>query len=135
METEIIIHEIEDFKDEHRGGYSDYYIGITKHIDQRLIENNENITEHLQKGEYTSGNPTYKAECTNRDEAIKIEQIFQNLGMLKLNKRSHGVEESKFIYCYKMTEDNKKSILLENSDDAKKIRKTIKDFRDFNESK
>jgi len=112
-DIETVKNEIEVFKSNNSGLYRDYYIGITKHIEQRLVEVNEAIVEHMKKGEYTEGNPSYIAECNNRDEAVEIERFFQEKGMLKLNPRSFGVEDSKFIYCYKMTEDNKKAVLLE----------------------
>ncbi len=111
---EKIIKDIEDFRKANSGPYSAYYIGITKHIEQRLVEANEVIQEHLRKGEYTEGNPTYSAECENRDTAVEIERLFQKKGMEKYNYRSVGVDDSKFIYCYKMTEQNKKAILNEN---------------------
>ncbi|HEY4785695.1 MAG TPA: hypothetical protein VIH57_06585 [Bacteroidales bacterium] len=128
-EKDLIIPEIEKFKNEYGGNYSDYYIGITKHIGQRLVE--ETLFEHQQKGEYTEGNPTYKTECNNRDEAVEIERYFQGKGMLMFNPRSFGIEDSRFIYCFKMTKENKENILLENSVEGKKMRKKLKDYKDF----
>ncbi len=123
--------EIEAFKTENGGDYPDYYIGITKHIEQRLIENNEAINEHLEKGEYTKDAPIYTAECHNRDDSVEIEQYFQKKGMLKYNPRSHGVKESRYIYCYKMDEGNKKVIISENSSEGKKMGKRIMDYKNF----
>lgn len=134
-ETETIKEEIEQFKTDNGGEYSNYYIGITKHLEQRLVEDNEAIQEHLNKGEYTEGNPTYTAECENRDEAVEIEQYFQSKGMLKYNPRSHGVEESKFIYCYKMTDENIEKVLSGNSEDGKLMSKSIKTFKEFIDKK
>lgn len=124
--------EIEEFKTTYGGDYSDYYIGITKHINQRLVEGNETIKEHLAKGEFTKGNPTYSDECLNREVAVEIEHEFQAKGMLKYNPRSVGKEDSKFIYCYKMTEENKKIVLSKASSEGKKTRKFIKKFKDMN---
>ena len=129
-QKDLIIQGIEDFRTIHGGEYRDYYIGITKHIGQRLVE--ETLLEHLLKGEFTKGTPFYSEECMNRDEAISIEQYFKKLGMLKYNPRSHGVEDSKFIYCYKLTDENKKMILSEDSSKAKNMMFNIKKFKDFN---
>lgn len=134
-DTIVIIKEIEQFKAINGGDYDVYYIGITKHIEQRLIENNEAIQEHLQKGEYSKENPTYTAECKNNDEAVGIERYFQKKGMLQFNPRSFGVKESKFIYCYKMTEENKKMVLSGNSSAGKNMATTIKDFKNFKNEK
>lgn len=132
-DIETIKQEIEDFKNSNGGEYEDYYIGITKHIEQRLIESNPSILEHLQKGEYTEGSPTYSVECNSRDEAVEIEQHFQGepKGMLKLNKRARGRFDSKYLYCYKIDEENRKAILSENSEDAKIISKNIKNVKDW----
>lgn len=123
--------DIEAFISDNGGTYPDYYIGITKHIEQRLVEANETIIEHIRNGEYTEGNPIYTVECNTRDEAVKIERFFQEKGMLKLNLRSFGVEDSKFIYCYKMTEENKRMVLNENSEAGKKMITSIKKFKEF----
>lgn len=131
-DIETVKNDIEAFKSNNSGTYGDYYIGITKHIEQRLVETNETIVEHLQKGEYTEGNPTYTAECNNRDEAVEIERFFQKKGMLKFNPRSFGVRDSKFIYCFKMTEENKKAVLLEmNLNEMKHL----KDYDQYTQNK
>jgi hypothetical protein len=129
-EKDLIIQDIATFRTNHGGDYSDYYIGVTKHVGQRLVE--ETLLEHMLKGEFTKGTPFYSEECMNRDEAVSIEQYFQKFGMLKYNPRSHGVEDSKFIYCYKLTDENKKMILSEDSSEAKYMRANIKKFKDFN---
>jgi len=131
LETELIKRQVEKFKADNSGEYSDYYIGITKHIEQRIVETNEEIQEHLQQGEYTKGTPIYSAKCMNRDEAVEIERYFQKLGMLKYNRRSFGDKDSKYIYCYRMTEENKRVLLSENSTNGKKMAKMIKKFKDF----
>lgn len=130
-DIETIKEEIENFKIENGGKYSDYYIGITKDIDRRMVESNGQIDEHIQNGEYTIGNPTYTEECVSSDDAIEIERHFQSKGMEKFNPRSFGVEESKYIYCYKMTKENKEKILEGNSQEGKDMAKIIKRFKDF----
>jgi hypothetical protein len=111
MDKEIIKAEIESFKSENGGGYADYYIGITNDINRRLVESSPIVLEHLKNGWYTKGFPFYSAECDSNDDAVKIERFFQNLGMLKFNPSSYGVEESVFIYCFKINENNSKMIL------------------------
>lgn len=133
--TEVIKQEIEDFKINNGGGYDDYYIGITNNIDRRLIENNAAIVEHLNKGEYSKGNPTYTEECLGRDEAVEIERFFQAKGMLQYNPRSFGVDASKFVYCYKMTAENKKMVISENSFSGKHMATTIKEFKKLTDGK
>ncbi len=130
-DIETIKNEIETFKSQNGGNYQDYYIGITNDVERRLVETDETIIEHKRNGEYTQGDPTYKAECYNRDEAVEIEQYFQIKGMQKFNPRSVGVDESKFIYCYKMTEENKGMVLNENSEEGKKMNISIKKYKDF----
>lgn len=130
-DIETIKEEIEDFKTENGGDYADYYIGITNDINRRMVESNEQIVEHIQNGEYTVGNPTYTEECESRDDAVEIERHFQSKGMEKFNPRSFGVEESKYIYCYKMTEENKAKILEGNSQEGKDMAKIIRRFEDF----
>lgn len=130
-DKEVIKNEIEEFVKENGGTYADYYIGITKNIERRIVENNESVIEHLQKGEYTEGNPIYSEECVNRDEAMEIERFFQDKRMEKFNPRSFGVDESKFIYCYKMRKENKEKILEGNSEKCKEKATNIKRFKDF----
>jgi hypothetical protein len=60
----------------------------------------------MRNGIYTDGQPHYTEECESRENAIEIEQYFQNKGMERLNKSAHGVATSKFIYCFKMTGEN-----------------------------
>ncbi|MPM27567.1 hypothetical protein SDC9_74079 [bioreactor metagenome] len=71
------------------------------------------------------------AKCINRDMAVEIEQYFQEKGMEKLNKRSVGVEDSSYIYCYKMNESNKAIIINENSVSGNVMKKYIKNFDKF----
>ena|SRR5690554_4042588 len=126
---DIIKQEIEDFKNSNEGEYTDYYIGITNNIDRRLQENNESILEHLRNGRYTKGNPIYTAECVNNDEAVEIERFFQNKGMEKYNPRSFGNDDTKFIYCYKMTEENKEMILEFNTNYKSKIITSLEEYK------
>lgn len=110
---EVIIAEIIRFVEHHLGDYDEYYIGITNDVEGRIDENSAIILEHRRNGEFTNGNHLYWNECESRDIAVEIEQQFQEQGMEKLNYRSHGVPESRFVYCYKMTEANRRKVLNE----------------------
>ena len=132
-DNETVKKEIEEFKSNNGKTYGDFYIGITKHIEQHIVEDNETIMEHKRNGIYTEGNPIYINECNNRKQAVEIERYFQGKGMLKFNPRSFGVEDSKFIYCFKLTEENKKMILNENSEAGKEMITKIKKFKEFKE--
>jgi len=130
-QKQIIIEDIEKFKIDNEGEYPDYYIGITNNINRRMVEQSEVIQEHLQKGEYTDSSPLYTEECENREEAVEIERYFQDKGMLKYNPRSVGIKKSIYIYCYKLTAENKAVLLTEASVGGKKMRKVIDKFKDF----
>lgn len=104
-ETEKIKHEIEEFKTENGGAYSDYYIGITNSPERRLVE--DVLNEHLNSGKYKEGAPYYCAESESRAEANKIELYFQSKNMQGYNPPAKGVDDSKFVYCFKLDETNK----------------------------
>lgn len=127
----IIKQEIEEFKSENGGNYSDYYIGITKDLERRLYESNSILMEHISDGKYTQGNPYYSSEAESRNDAYEIETYFQAKGMLGFNPAGKGNEESKFIYCFKTDKDNQDVLLAGNSHDAKRISKHIKHVRSF----
>lgn len=104
-ETENIKHEIEEFKTKNGGAYSDYYIGITNSPERRLVE--DVLNEHLHSGKYKEGAPYYCAESESREEANKIELYFQDKKMQGYSHSAKGVEDSKFVYCFKLEEANK----------------------------
>ena len=132
---EVIISEIEDFKLKRGGNYDDYYIGITNNIDRRINEDIL-ILDHISNGWLTSDNEVYDSECESRDIAVEIELYFQNLGMYKKNIAAKGTIESKYIYCFKLDEHNKKMILLKEDFGANTETKVqIKNFREFKNSK
>jgi hypothetical protein len=110
-DTKTIIQEIEDFKTDNGGDYTDYYIGITNNIDRRLIENDSKVLEHMSSGKYKKGDLYYSAETESRDEAVSIELHFQNIGMQGFNPAAKGVEASKYIYSFKICDESK--LLLE----------------------
>ncbi len=128
---EVIKQEIEEFKNVNRGEYEDYYIGITNDLNRRINES-QIIDEHISNGIYTEGQPIYTAECQSRDIAVAIEIYFQEKGMEKLNKAAKGVNSSKYIYCFKMTEKNRMKLLLEQmmsfSEETKRRIMTFKEF-------
>jgi hypothetical protein len=101
-ETEIIKLEIETFKNENGGVYSDYYIGITNSPERRLVE--DVLNEHLHSGKYKEGAPYYCAESESRAAANKIELYFQDKNMQGYNPPAKGIEESKFVYCFKLND-------------------------------
>lgn len=92
--------EIEKFKIDHGGDYSNYYIGITRSLDRRIIE--ASLTEHIRVGIYDPETPRYEAKAESRDIAFKIETEFQKKGMKQYNAAGKGKEDSFYIYCFKI---------------------------------
>ena len=125
----VILKEIEAFVAKHGGNYKDYYIGITKHVDQRLVE--INIDEHAQAGNYVKGHAYYSAEAESRDVANEIEIEFQQKGM-KGQGSSKGRKSSKYVYCFKLAKTSK-YLLTEKEFTLifKNVKKRLKDFDSF----
>lgn len=118
QDKETIIKEIKQFVKDKGGNYPDYYIGITNDPERRLNENNisesREINEHRNDGIYTDDMPYEKWECKDRDTAVEIERDFQDLGMRKYNALSFGVEESRYVYCFKLDKGNIRRLMNEN---------------------
>jgi predicted GIY-YIG superfamily endonuclease len=112
-----IIDEIHSFVAKNGGDYKYYYIGITNDPERRIVEDaNSIVMEHIANGRYTRGMPWYHAECLDQPTATRVEEHFQlSWGMKKHNPRSRGKPESKFVYCFKMTEKNLKNVLNEDN--------------------
>jgi predicted GIY-YIG superfamily endonuclease len=102
-QKDLIVKEIEDFKNEQGGNYDEYYIGITKDIDRRIVENNTKINEHIRSGIYEKDIPIYSAEAATREIAVEVELYFQDKGkgMQGYNPGAKGVASTKTIYCFK----------------------------------
>lgn len=136
--TETIKKEIEDFKTSQEGEYPDFYIGITNDPRRRLVEKilTKELFEHIRDGRYDGNSPRYQAEAESRDEAVKIELYFQDLGMKGYNPESKGVEDSRYVYCFKIAEGYEFIKESErNSEEGKKMAKSIKQFKDFEDQK
>ena len=132
--TETIKKEIEDFKTSQGGDYPEFYIGITNDPQRRLVENilTTELFEHVRDGRYEKDSPLYNAEAESRDEAVEIELYFQDLGMQGYNPESKGVEDSHFVYCFKIAEGYELiKETAENSKQGKEMAKSIKKFKDF----
>ncbi|MFN8298375.1 MAG: hypothetical protein U0T75_04650 [Chitinophagales bacterium] len=121
-----IIKEIEAFKNSHSGDYKDYYIGITKHVGQRLVE--VNIDEHVQAGNYIKGDDFYEAEAESREIANEIELEFQAKGM-KGKGTSKGKRESRYVYCFKLA--SKSKYLLTEREYHKVFKNVVKRLMDY----
>lgn len=92
--------EIEKFRSDQGGDYSEFYIGITRDVERRIYETW--IREHIRDGIYDPESPKYVAQTASRDVAFDIEAEFQKLGMLKYNPGGRGKEDSRYIYCFKL---------------------------------
>lgn len=111
MQKDQVITEVEAFKEANGGNYSDYYIGITNDVARRIVEGY--LTEHLNAGRYTADAPKRHWDCETRDKALEVEAHFHALGMRGKGPGGHGIEESKFVYCFKMDADNIRTYLNE----------------------
>lgn len=100
MTKKDIILGIEAFVERNGGVYSNYYIGITNNPERRINEN-ETLFEHLESGNLKDDDPLEIWESESRDMAVIIEQHFQKEGMKGFNPASIGVEDSKYVYCFK----------------------------------
>jgi len=103
METNLIKEQIENFVNQYDCDYSNYYIGVTNNIDRRK-------NEHINKKWYTEGNPFIKLECLDLFQAKHIEEHFQEKGMGGYNPHSNIIENSKIIYCFQMTPEQKEDV-------------------------
>jgi predicted GIY-YIG superfamily endonuclease len=134
-DNETVKKEIEAFKSENGGNYDDYYIGITNNISRRIYED-VLILDHISNGWLTVNNEVYNAECESRDHAVEVELHFQDLGMYKKNASAKGTTDSKYIYCFKLDENNKNMILLKEEYGADtEMRVQIKKNKELTDSK
>lgn len=143
-----ICEEIDFFVSTNGGDNSEFYIGITNNLSRRIVEDEE-LSEHINDGSLKVGSPIYQANAGTRNIAVSIEQTFQEMGMQKYNPRAKGVEDSKYVYCFKLNEEEFEILLEEEDDDTEKdiddqindvlngkspndvIRKPLKRFGDF----
>ena len=111
---------IEAHKTKHGGEYEEYYIGITNDLTRRLDEGI--INEHIKAGILDKDTEVYEANAGVNDIAVNIEREFQELkGMQKLNKSSFGIEESIYVYCFKIKEGGLELLLEGESEDLIEI--------------
>lgn len=140
-EIEKIKQEIEQFRQDNGGDYPEYYIGITNNPDRRIVEDmeDEDLNEHIKAGTYDGDSPKYVEEAESREAAVEVEQHFQGLKMKKYNSRAKGVDNSRFVYCFKIAKDSEllteqeEGDLSENSNEGRKMHRHIKSFEEFGE--
>ena len=87
-----IIQDIVNYIASHGGQYSDWYVGITSDINQRLFSDHS-VNKTLDNWIYRTTNLS--------SEARNIEQYFQNLGCD--GDTGGGDQTSRIIYAYKKT--------------------------------
>lgn len=100
MKPDLIKKEIEEFRKKHKRPYTEFYIGITKHVGQRLVEGL--LLEHASASggkKFKDGDDYYSEDAESQENAIEIEKHFHSLGM-QGEGGGFGDKESKYVYCF-----------------------------------